>query len=229
MCLGHTHALSGLVAGTAVGLYVTHVSGPHLLLLAGLTAGAAVMPDIDHPDSTLAHSFGFLTRGVAWLIGTVSGGHRHLTHAVAGVAGFAVLAELAVVHRHRPLGAVGLALFLALIIAGALYALAVRGHGADVLAIAGAIAMVVTGTGLSLVATAVGVGCLTHVVGDLLTDEGCPLLYPASRYRFRLLPEPLAFTTGTWPEFWVLDPALAGGLGFLLYRAITAGVLHLGS
>ena len=229
MCLGHTHALSGLVAGTAVGLYVTHVTGSHLMLLAGLTAGAAVLPDMDHPDSTLAYSFGFLTKSVAWLVGSISGGHRHLTHAVAGVAGFTVLAELAVAHRHRPLGAVGLAVFLALIIAGALYALAVRGHGADVLAIVGAIAMLVTRTGLSLAGTAVGVGCLTHVAGDLLTDEGCPLLYPVSQYRFRLLPEPLAFTSGTWPEFWVLDPALAGGLGFLLYRAVTAGVLHVGS
>jgi membrane-bound metal-dependent hydrolase YbcI (DUF457 family) len=228
MCLGHTHALSGLVAGTAVGLYVTHLPGPQLMLFAGLTAGAAVLPDIDHPDSTMAHAFGFLTRAVAWLVGTISGGHRHLTHAVLGWAGLTVAAELAVEHRHRPLGAVALGLFLALIIAGALYALTVRGHGADVLAIAGTVAMMVTGTGLALVATAVGVGCATHVAGDLLTEEGCPLIFPVSRYRFRLLPWPLAFTTGTWPELWVLNPALAGGLGFLLYRAVMARVLRVG-
>jgi len=235
VCLGHTHALSGLVTGTAVGLYVaspplTHLarfSPEELVVFAGLTAGAAVLPDIDHPDSSLAHCFGFLTRAFATVIGTISGGHRHLTHAVLGVAGFTALAWLAVRHRGDLAGEIGLALFLALIIAGGLYAIAVRGHGADALAIAGAVALTVSGTGLALVALAVGLGCVTHVAGDMLTCEGCPLLFPFSRYHFRLLPGALAFTTGTWPELWVLDPALLGGLGYLAYQSVTTGVFKL--
>jgi membrane-bound metal-dependent hydrolase YbcI (DUF457 family) len=237
MCLGHTHALSGLVTGTAVGLYASHVrlghvglghlSPGHLAVFAGLTAGAAVLPDIDHPDSSLARSFGFLTRGFAWLVGKISGGHRHLTHAILGIAGFTVLAWLAVKFRHDIGGKIALAAFLALIIAGALYALAVHGHGADVLAIAGAIAIVITGYGLSHVAIAVCLGCITHVLGDMLTLQGCPLLYPVSNWHFRLLPKPLAFTTGTWPELWVLDPALAASLGLLIYRAVSMGVIKL--
>src|SRR5215472_18774914 len=185
MCLGRTHALSGLVAGTAVGLYSAHLpllaqqhasrmptplSTPHLMILAGLTAGAAVMPDIDHPGSSLAHCFGFLTGAVAWLIGLISGGHRHLTHSLLGIAGFTALAWLAVSHMGGAGGKVGLAVFLALILAGGLYAIGVHGHGADGLAIAGAIALLVTGTGMALVALAVGLGCATHVVGDMLTD-----------------------------------------------------------
>ncbi|HEX9032533.1 MAG TPA: metal-dependent hydrolase [Streptosporangiaceae bacterium] len=225
MCLGHTHALSGLVAGGAVGLYVTHLPPPQLGIFVGLTAGAAVLPDIDHPNSSLAHSFGFLTKAFAWLIGTISGGHRHLTHAILGVAGFTALAWLGVRHRYQIGGKIGLAVFLALIIASGLYALSVTGHGADVLAIAGAIAMVATGTGLALIATAVGLGCATHVAGDMLTDEGCPLLYPFSRYHFRLLPGPFAFTTGTRPELWVVDPALVAGLGYLVYQAFVLKVL----
>jgi membrane-bound metal-dependent hydrolase YbcI (DUF457 family) len=234
MCLGHTHALSGLVTGAAAGLYATqlapwhlgpgHLAPEHLALFVGLTAGAAVLPDIDHPDSTLAHCFGFLTKSFAWLIGWISGGHRHLTHAILGVAGFTVLAWVAVRHRDDIAGQIGLTLLLALIIAGGLYAMQVRGHGADVLAIAGAIALTVTGIGLSLVALAIGVGCTTHVIGDMLTEQGCPLLYPFSDFHYRLLPGSLAFTTGTWPELWVLDPGLVAGLGYLVYRAITAGV-----
>lgn len=227
MCLGHTHALSGLLTGTAVGLYVTHLPPVQLALFAGLTAGAAVLPDVDHPDSTLAHSFGFLTRAFAWVVGKISGGHRHLTHAVLGVAGFTELARVAVAYRRDTAGTIGLAVLLALVIASGLYAMRVNGHGADVLAIAGAVAMTVTGTGLALVTTAVGVGCATHVVGDMLTDEGCPLFYPLSRYHFRLLPEPLAFTTGTRPELWVLDPALAAGLGLLIYRAFSTGIFKI--
>lgn len=227
MCLGHTHALSGLVTGTAVGLYATHLPPPQLALFAGLTAGAAVLPDIDHPDSSLAHCFGFLTRGFAWLIGTISGGHRHLTHAIGGVAGFTALAAVAVEHRQATAGRIGLGVLLALILASGLYALQLGGHGADLLAVAGAVAMIVTGTGLSLVANAVLVGCGTHVAGDMLTDEGCPLLYPLSRHHFRLLPGRLAFTTGTRPELWVIDPVLVGGLGYLIYRGAVMGVIPL--
>jgi membrane-bound metal-dependent hydrolase YbcI (DUF457 family) len=237
MCLGHTHALSGLVTGTAVGLYATHVrlehtgighlSPGHLAVFVGLTAGAAVLPDIDHPNSSMAHTFGFLTKGFAWLVGKISGGHRHLTHAILGIAGFTVLAWLAVKYRHDIGGKIALGLFLALIIASALYALSVHGHGADVLAIAGALVMVFTGYGLALVAIAVCLGCITHVLGDMLTIEGCPLLYPVSEFHFRLLPKPLAFTTGTWPELWVLDPALFVALGWLIYRAVVMGVIKL--
>lgn len=68
---------------------------------------------------------------------------------------------------------------------------------------------------------------VTHVAGDMLTAEGCPLLYPLSGLRFRLLPRPLAFTTGTKPELWLLDPALVAGLGLLVYRAVSTGVLTL--
>ncbi len=227
MCLGHTHALSGAVVGTAVGLYVTHLSMPHLALFAGLAAGGAVLPDIDHPNSSLAHCFGFLTKGFAWLVGKISGGHRHLTHAILGVAGFWGLAWLAVKFRPDLAGQIGLTIFLSLIIASGLYALAVTGHGADVLAIAAAITLVVTGTGLGLVAFATVLGCATHVAGDMLTDEGCPLFFPFSDSHQRLLPRPLAFTTGTRPELWVLDPALLVGFGFLVYRVIEVGMVKI--
>lgn len=226
MCLGHTHALSGVVAGTAVALYMTHLPSTQLVLFAGLTAGAAVLPDIDHPNSTLAHCFGFLTRSFAWLIGKISGGHRHLTHAVLGVAGFEFLAWLAAKFRYEIGGKAGLVILLSLIVAGGLYAFGVHGHVADLAAIGAAIGLVVTGTGLSHVAAAVGVGCATHVAGDMLTDEGCPLFYPFSERHYRLLPRPLAFTTGTRPELWVVDPALAVGLGLLFYRAVQLGVIR---
>lgn len=220
MCLGHTHALSGAVTGTAASLYVLHLPLPQAALMAGLTAGAAVLPDIDHPSSTLARSFGFATHSFAWAVGKISGGHRHGTHTLIGTGVFTALAWLAVEYRHDTAGRIALGAFLTLILAGALIALRFGGHFADALAIGGAIAMVSTGTGLSLAAFAVGLGCATHIAGDMLTDSGVPLFLPFSRRRLKLLPEPFSFTTSTRPELLIVTPALVILLAFLGYHAV---------
>lgn len=189
-------------------------------ILTGLTAGAAVLPDIDHPSSTLARSFGFLTRSAAWTVGKVSGGHRHGTHSLMGAAVFTGLAWLMVHYRAHAGVRWALGAFLALLIASGLAALNHRaGHLADALAIGAAVAMVVTGTGLGFVALATGTGCLAHLAGDALTVEGIPALLPVSPRRFRLLPSPLSFTTGTWRETWVADPLLLAALGWLAWHA----------
>lgn len=43
-------------------------------------AGAALLPDIDHPKARISNSFGPLTRGLAHFVETIAGGHRHMTH-----------------------------------------------------------------------------------------------------------------------------------------------------
>jgi membrane-bound metal-dependent hydrolase YbcI (DUF457 family) len=222
MCLGSTHATAGAVAGAAVAEYALRLPPSQAVILTGLTAGAAVLPDLDHPNSTLAHCFGFLTKAFAALVGKVSGGHRHGTHSLAGVAVFTAVAWLAVATRHGPAGRVALGAFLSLIIAGGLYALRIGGHFADVLAVGGAVAMTVTGTGLPLVALATGLGCAAHIAADMLTDSGCPLLLPLSRYRFKAWPEPFAFTTGTLPERAIVAPAFALTLAWICAQAVLA-------
>jgi hypothetical protein len=52
----------------------------------------------------------------------------------------------------------------------------------------------------------------------MLTESGCMLAYPVGRHRFHLLPGPLAFTTGTWPELLIVDPLLTAGLMLLALR-----------
>ena len=52
--MGRTHALPGLVAGVAAGHFWWHLDAPHLAVAAAVTAGAAVLPDIDHPDGSVA-------------------------------------------------------------------------------------------------------------------------------------------------------------------------------
>ena len=203
-----------------------------LAILTGSThAGAAVLPDIDHPDSTLAHCFGFFTKAVAWLIGRISGGHRHLTHAILGVAGFTILAWLAVKHRHELGGRIGLGIFLALIIASGLYAFGLRGHAADAMAIVGAILLVANTIGLPLIALARGRRLRhPHVIGDMLTDEGRLLLFPFSTKHYHLLSRQLSFTTGTGPRVVAPGlPPLAVGFGWLVYRAYELGVVKIKS
>ena len=105
-------------------------------------------------------------------------------------------------------GRSGRALLLTFLFASALRALKLGGHSADLLAAAGAVALVWTGYGLALVPYAVATGCLIHIAGDMCTDSGCPVLAPLSGEDYRLIPEPFAFTTGTAPERWIVRPVL---------------------
>jgi membrane-bound metal-dependent hydrolase YbcI (DUF457 family) len=234
--LGHTHALSGAATGAATAEYVLHLPaatihvarvtmhlpGAGMLALAVLTACFAVLPDLDKCGSCPARALGFFSEAFAWLVGKVSGGHRHATHSAAGVAAFTAAAVLTVGAWAAWTGARwGLGVFLALAFAAGLRALRLGGHHADLAGIAVAVAVTCTGWGLGLVPLACGLGCSTHIAGDSLTDSGVPLLWPFTDRRFRLLPEPLAFTTGTRPETRVVTPALMAALGLLTWHAAT--------
>jgi len=228
--MGRTHALSGLVTGVAIGQFWWHLDPAHVAVGAAVTAGAAVLPDIDHPDASVAECFGFVTKGFAWLIGRVSGGHRHGTHSLAGLAAFTAAAYVAERHLHTPAGKVGLGLLLVLVLASGLRALKIGGHFGDLLAIGGAVAMLRSGFGVAEVPWAIAAGTATHLVGDMLTNEGIPVAWPLSRVHFRLLPEPLAFTTGTRPERWVVAPLMVVALVWLVAvveKVVPAGRLPL--
>lgn len=218
--MGRTHAAIGAVAGASYGEFAAHLPPERTVLLAAFTAGMAVLPDLDHCKAVMAQSFGFLTYSFAWLVSKVSGGHRHGTHSLAGVAVFTLLAMAAVHWRHDVAGKVGLCVLMSLAFAALLYAVKVTRHKADVLAIGGALAVTFTGYGLALVGLATALGCGAHLFADCLTDEGCPLLLPLTGRHFRLWPEPLAFTTDTRPESAVLGASVLA-LGWLAYHAIT--------
>jgi membrane-bound metal-dependent hydrolase YbcI (DUF457 family) len=210
--LGHSHALSGAVTGLAAGILL-HMPVPQTAALAGFTAGMALLPDLDKCGSSPARCLGLLSEAVAWTIGKLSGGHRHLTHSVIGVGIFTGLAWLACHYRGDWAGKAGLALLMTLTVSAGLEALhAARGHASDVIGIAVAAGEIWYGYGLRLIPLAVLIGCCTHIVGDMLTDSGCMLAFPLSKQRFHLLPEPLAFTTGTRPELLIVDPLLTGAI-----------------
>jgi membrane-bound metal-dependent hydrolase YbcI (DUF457 family) len=237
--MGRDHALSGAVAFAALATSL-HVRDAYLASGVVLAAGAGVLPDIDHPDSTISRSFGFLTEWFAWLVDRISGGHRHGTHSFIGIAAFTAaaygagrfqLTEPAAVTRHLAFSwhIVPAALILALLYSSALRALHIGGHFGDLIGIAAALVTCFTGADLTqlpvgswhvpLLATTVALGCAAHIAGDELTHGGCPLFWPLSMHEFHLLPRPLQITTAKLCETWVIFPLLVAGLAVAIWHA----------
>jgi membrane-bound metal-dependent hydrolase YbcI (DUF457 family) len=92
--MGANHAVGGAAAWVAVTSTAPYTLGldplPVISVLLGalVTAGAALLPDVDQHSSTIANSGGLVTRSVAAVAGAVSGGHRHGTHSILAIAAF---------------------------------------------------------------------------------------------------------------------------------------------
>jgi membrane-bound metal-dependent hydrolase YbcI (DUF457 family) len=238
--MGRSHALSGAVVwlGGCALLAVVGFRAPAagtLVVGAAVTAGAALLPDIDHPGSVVARSLGPLTRAVARgaAAGAAAlrdascgccpgrGGHRALTHTLA----FAIAAGLVV----------SLACWLggdtaAAVVAGLAATLAVRGSlrrrtrgtwgalAVGVLVAVMAAALPGPGGGWWWLGLPMGLGCLVHSLGDAFTHSRVPLLWPVRLRGCRWAPlgmwRPLRFRTGGAAEMLLVVPALLllGGL-----------------
>lgn len=126
---GSTH----LTIGIASGLGLSVILGADVSAAAIITACAAVgslLPDIDHPKSTISYKAGLARAPLFWL------SHRGITHS-------------------------------ALIL----------------------LALVFFGQSINLTLTqAVSVGYSSHILADMLTRAGVPLLWPIQT-RFRLMPK----------------------------------------
>ncbi|WP_174545572.1 metal-dependent hydrolase [Nocardiopsis dassonvillei] len=218
--LGVSHAATGLLAGVAVGALL----GAHpvdVVSCAAVGAGAALLPDLDEPGSTVGRSLGFASRGVSRALraasrrvyratatpydlrGRSDGGHRHLTHTIPAVLVFgAVAGVLAVLHVLAGWAVVVLLSALGFSpIAKAFrgkherrFAFSLVWFGATSLGVA----VVVLGFAPWLLGVTVGVGALVHVLGDWLTRSGVPLAWPLTYRgkRWWMFRSPVAFHTG---------------------------------
>lgn len=222
MCLGRTHALGGLVAGAAAGMFAAHLLPGDEAMLTVCTAAFATLPDLDQRGSCVSRSFGFLSEMAAWVVNRVSGGHRHGTHTLAGVAVFTAITTVACLFRGYPAGRLTLAAILALAFAAGLRALRLGGHAADLIAVV--MAAVVAWRGWGLVAVPFGcfLGTLVHLAGDALTTEGIPFFAPFIRGHIWLLPPGLRFETGHTAERRFVTPVLWVVFGWLAWRAAFA-------
>lgn len=190
--MGAHHAISGAAAWIAVTSTAPYALGldpqPAATIVIGslVTAGAALLPDVDHHNATIAHSGGLATKAVAGAAQALSGGHRHGLHSLLAVVGF-YLGTMFLgrwttdVPLFGTIPAGSAVLFLALV-AFALKALKLsRGSMLKLwgTAFVGTAAMLwFAPEHLEWLPSSVLIGVILHLIGDFLTVGGLPLLWP---------------------------------------------------
>ncbi|GAB2722068.1 metal-dependent hydrolase [Kitasatospora kifunensis] len=197
--MGHSHAVSGAMVYAASVPFLpplllhTHLKPADILLGTVLCAGAALLPDLDHHDGTIANFLGpfskMLCRFVAW----VSGGHRHATHSLLFVALMGAGTWAGIHYLGRPF-TLGITFFL---LALAVKALRIHVPGEGHTTWLSIIGLSVLGTAVmdkwmpdapGWLPYAVALGTLAHLLGDSLTKMGAPWLWPhKQRYEIVLI------------------------------------------
>jgi membrane-bound metal-dependent hydrolase YbcI (DUF457 family) len=209
--MGKAHAATGLAIGAGLGLVVFGFHTPTWMATSVATCGAAILPDIDEPGSSVAHEFGFISQGFSWIVNKVAGGHRKLTHSLLGLGIVTLVLALLVT------GPLASAVVFGILAASAwriavpwftglrrLYLLVGIGGGY-------AFYHFHPFSGILLIAF-LGLGWLTHMAGDFLTKGGIPLLYPSHSRQSM----PVFGTTGSKAESvfaLVLYVLVIGGVG----------------
>jgi membrane-bound metal-dependent hydrolase YbcI (DUF457 family) len=245
--LGVSHALSGAAIGLAVVGLVPGIeqSAGSVVTFAAVCAGAALLPDLDHPSSMATRRFSVASWFASHVIRPLSrlvydltrgrrdtgrGSHRGLTHTVVGAVLLGMALNLASARFGTPV-LVG-TLFVCL-------ALAIKGLDAIVpgppsLVIAAGLTYLIedfvpggTAGTAGWLGTAVTLGMVVHSVGDAITESGAPLLWPLP-IRQRTWypvgsPRPLRFRTGGTVEAWLVAPVLTVAV-FLLAAFVVPGV-----
>lgn len=225
--MGKTHALTGLFGGL-LGAYMARVGIGEGAAGVMLCAGAAILPDIDHPRSTISNAYGPLTRSFCWIMSKLTGGHRRGTHSLPGIAVLGLVAQGGVTYRHTIPGMVALSVIMILCLAGAVRLLKIPGWIDDLLPIPIVVGVVCfTSLPLDLVPVSVMLGCVIHVAGDMVTKTGCPLLWPFSQTNTKLG----LFKTNGVTERYVVTPltivATIGLLVWMFYSGVDWGNIRM--
>lgn len=221
--MGNTHAATGAVAGVLLA-WAVH-AGPASIVVAGLlSAGAALVPDLDHTNSIVTRAHGPITRGlsdfVRWLSmvtykGTRTpweasheggkhsvGKHRYLTHTMIFAIAMGLIVLAASIYPLTFLPIVFLMVSFAL--RGAALGLA-SAKDLDAWPVRSLVAVIISSvivwhssiTGTEVAAYMI-LGCLTHDLADGMTKAGVPLLWPIKirGQRWCRVRTPITATTG---------------------------------
>lgn len=206
--MGRTHATSGAVLALATmpllrkyGLSADPWSSVTYTIAA---AGGAMLPDFDHRKATIAQTFGPITKGLAVVVEKLSGGHRNGTHSILGIIAFTALAygiNNAVVilnYFHVENAALisriimGVWITFLLAVISATFHLEASDIGFVHLMVCAVGGLVIVGVSIihtfpfDVLPWAVAVGVTAHILGDMLTKQGCPLIWPIIGTRFKV-------------------------------------------
>lgn len=206
--MGRTHALTGVAAAIGV-TFLIPLSVPGAIAGTMICAGAALVPDIDHKDSTITKTFGPVTKILSFGVRKISGGHRWGTHSFLGIAAIGALAQYGVMNRHSVVPGMILCFLMALSLSGAVRLFGIPGWFDDLAPIPIVLGIVfLTPVPLDMVPLALMLGCAIHVAGDFVTKGGCPLFWPFSRKRYKLD----LFKTNGFTERYVVVPVVIVGI-----------------
>ncbi|ALE93302.1 hydrolase [Arthrobacter alpinus] len=231
---GAAQTLTFLPQGFDVGLGLLPVSAAGVLAGTIVTAGAALLPDADHRHATIAHSLPPLSNMMCIKVGKLSGGHRHGTHSVLGLAVFVAIAMLAGMWTVtvEPFGLIfpGAGILSVLLAAFAAKALkfipdTMRKFPWVVGLSVGAFITFFAPQEQFWFPLAVALGVSAHILGDILTTGGCNLVWPLSLRPSKLvrkipllrsvwkrngnLAVPILGNAGSWREWLLLVPVSA--------------------
>ena len=191
--MGTNHALTGAAAWLAVtaaapaittGLMPQSTAG--VLVGALVCAGAALLPDADHHNGTIAHSVPVVGQAVTAAIGQAAGGHRQGLHSLLATIGVAA-ASIGLGYVQITLDGWGTLALGPGVAAMALIAFAAKAlkltRGSWVLpwilgAIVAALIVFFAPAETAWLPVAVTLGFLVHLGGDMLTKGGVPLVWP---------------------------------------------------
>lgn len=246
--MGPTHATFGAAVGLVTAPMFGATTTTETFTFTAVCAGAALLPDLDSPSSTVARSFGPVTHilsklvsKLAWAFYKVTssprdsdrnGGHRLLTHTalfvvIAGL-GFAALAGWG----GKP-AVIGILFFFT--------GLAIRGVLADWAKEQGWLAVTLVSAGAAWLAyenipaggqawlgIAVALGVFSHDVTDGVTKDGICLLAPfvpikGKRWYELALPGPLRMKAGGTLEYALVLPVATAATIILAVNQFEAG------
>ncbi len=214
------HSLSAVAIGLGVAsLPFVGYDITYSILISILLAGAALLPDWDHPGAIAATTFGFASRGIAKLIDLLSltvylstkkrhefektSGHRTFTH----TAVFAIICGLLFYSLSF------ISIWVNYTLTFILVCLALRGLAPRFSNRNGKPFLWILGAGLIaamhfqlisplpdlVLAVILTIGMIIHVLGDCITNTGAPLLWPIviDNKRWYRIKFPLNFETNS--------------------------------
>lgn len=218
--MGRTHVFSGFAAGAAL-LPLAPTDGTVATALGWVTVtgGAALLPDLDHPQATVTRMWGPLSSGPARVLRWLARGHRAGTHDVlVAPAVFGLVARAAA--SHPVTAGVLVAFIVGVALRGVEFVLPGRTFETAVVNLlasaAAAVAVVHYAVEVAWLPWALALGVVVHIAGDAATKSGIPIPFTWLDGRSSSTPGGL-LTTGRWYETWLIAPALLAATGVLLW------------